>query len=188
LNIGFKRLGSVWSGIKISGKIRKAIPAKLKVLLQKEIGSRCPFCANEDVEHFNVHHIDGDRSNDHPGNLIMICPICHSKIHNGDIAEPTVRQRKLYLQNTRMGAAQTMRKVINFHSRVHGSVVGDHNTVTIKISKKSVNKYPDGCIGSDVIKNAYISYLITRYHEYKEYEVGKENMIYRIFPAALKSV
>jgi hypothetical protein len=81
-------------------------------------------------------------------------------------------------------------KVINFHSEVNKSIVGDNNQVTININKlpkkTSRNKYPEGCIGHDVIKDIYISYLIDRYHEFKEFEVGKEHMNYAIFPSNLK--
>lgn len=82
-------------------------------------------------------------------------------------------------------------KVINFHSRVDKTIVGDNNKVTININKitkkSSKSKYPEGCIGYDVIKANYIGYLITRYHEYKEYEVGKTNMNYKWFPSQLKN-
>lgn len=82
-------------------------------------------------------------------------------------------------------------KVINFHSRVGNAVVGDNNKVTIKnvIPKKTTKiKYPEGCIGYDNIKGNYIGYLITRYHEYKEYEVGKANMNYARFGSDLKRI
>ena len=29
----------------------------------------------------HVHHIDGDRNNNHPDNLILLCPQCHSARH-----------------------------------------------------------------------------------------------------------
>lgn len=68
-------------------KIRKRIPQENKVRaeLQKEINSICPFCKNDDVGHFEIHHIDEDPSNNKINNLILICPICHSKITKGDI-------------------------------------------------------------------------------------------------------
>lgn len=62
--------------------------------LQKEIGSMCPFCPDDDVGHFEVHHIDGDRSNDSMDNLLMLCKKCHSKITKGEIAEEKVRRKK----------------------------------------------------------------------------------------------
>ena len=73
---------------------RKSIPYKTKALLQKEINSKCPFCLNQDVDHFQVHHIDENPENNKYDNLIMICPNCHSKITKGDIFEETVMNRK----------------------------------------------------------------------------------------------
>tara|TARA_R110002072_G_scaffold287464_6_gene453186 strand:- start:2628 stop:3380 length:753 start_codon:yes stop_codon:yes gene_type:complete len=69
---------------------RKYIPEKVKRILQKEINSECPFCDNTDVDHFQVHHIDEDSSNDFPDNLLMLCAICHSKITKGDITQAEV--------------------------------------------------------------------------------------------------
>lgn len=77
---------------------RKSIPYKTKSLLQKEINSICPFCANPDVEHFHVHHIDENPSNNSQDNLIMLCPNCHSKITKGDIPNQEVIDRKKKLK------------------------------------------------------------------------------------------
>lgn len=51
--------------IKASKKYRKSIPQhnKVRAELQKEINSRCPFCNNDDVGHFEIHHIDENPSN-----------------------------------------------------------------------------------------------------------------------------
>ena len=67
------------------------------------------------------------------------------------------------------------------------AIVGDNNNISIKQTKKTVKqKYPEGCIGFDTIKANYIGHLIKRYNEYKEYEVGKENMNYAAFSSHLK--
>ena len=79
-------------------KPRKAIPAKTKSLLQKEINSVCPFCSNEDVEHFQIHHIDENPINNEFINLLMLCPNCHSKITKGDITEEIVIKTKMRLK------------------------------------------------------------------------------------------
>lgn len=65
---------------------RKSIPYKTKALLQKEISSKCPFCGNNDVDHFQIHHIDENAENNLIENLLMLCPTCHSKITKGDIS------------------------------------------------------------------------------------------------------
>lgn len=83
------------------GKKRKTIPAKTKTLLQKEINSRCPFCSNEEVGHFQIHHIDDNPENNEFANLLMLCAHCHSKITKGDIARNAVIQMKASLSNTK---------------------------------------------------------------------------------------
>ncbi|KYG72176.1 HNH endonuclease [Roseivirga ehrenbergii] len=68
-------------------KQRKSIPQLIKKrsILQKEIESRCPICNSDDPEHFQIHHIDEDPSHNAIGNLILVCPTCHSKITKGDL-------------------------------------------------------------------------------------------------------
>lgn len=60
---------------------RTTIPQenRIKAELQKEIGSRCPFCPSEDVGHFEIHHIDENPKNHNYNNLILLCRHCHSK-------------------------------------------------------------------------------------------------------------
>lgn len=74
--------------------IRKTIPYKIKALLQKEINSKCPFCDNKDVGHFQIHHIDENPSNNEFDNLLMLCPICHSKITKKEMTTKDVRSIK----------------------------------------------------------------------------------------------
>ena len=78
-------------------KPRKSIPNKTRSILQKEIKSQCPFCPNEDVEHFQVHHIDKNPMNNELENLLMLCPTCHSKITKGDIKYDSVIKVKSQL-------------------------------------------------------------------------------------------
>tara|TARA_R110002126_G_scaffold57927_7_gene153254 strand:- start:5514 stop:6341 length:828 start_codon:yes stop_codon:yes gene_type:complete len=87
---------------KLSKKKRRiAIPQKNKIRaeLQKEIGSICPFCPNEDVGVFQIHHIDEDPSNNKFINLLLLCPTCHSKITKEDISKQDVIDKKLNLRN-----------------------------------------------------------------------------------------
>lgn len=169
-------------------KKRSRIPqgAKIRAQLQKEICSICPFCGNDDVGHFQIHHIDEIPSNNEIENLLLLCPNCHSKITKGDIPQVEVWKRKIQLAH---GAEKISEKakVVQFNSYVGNAVVGDNNRVTVNQQKKKiVNKYPDGTIGSDRDKTNYISYLISRYNEFKEYEVGKGNVRYGVFGARLK--
>lgn len=168
--------------------VRKKVPEKLRAVLQQEIGSTCPFCSNIEVGHFQVHHIDENPDNNSDENLLMLCSICHSKITKGDISSNEVKGVKRTLINYRnLKATQQSNQTNNFSGHVVQPVFGSGNTINNVISQKPAkNKYPQGCIGFDIFKSNYISYLIDRFHEYKEWDVGKENMRYPLFPSQLK--
>lgn len=167
-------------------KKRVPVQPKIKALLQQEVDSKCPFCENGDVDHFETHHIDENPSNNDFANLLFLCPICHSKITKGDITKKEVSRLKSNLTARREERNTMPGKVINFRARVENAVVGDNNRVTFNVRKPVKNKYPEGSIGFHNYKANYVSYLVGRYHEYKEYEVGKENMRYGIFLSGIK--
>jgi hypothetical protein len=78
-------------------KMRKKPSAKIRYRLQKEVNSKCPFCDDQDVEYFDVHHIDEDSSNTVEHNLILICKKCHAKIGEGKITKEQVVEKKTNL-------------------------------------------------------------------------------------------
>lgn len=50
----------------------------------REYKVECAICNwNEDKDVLEVHHIDGDRTNNEVKNLIILCPICHRKLTTG---------------------------------------------------------------------------------------------------------
>ena len=85
-------------------KQRKNIPqlVKKRSILQKEVESKCPICDSNDVEHFQIHHIDENPSNNDLSNLILICPTCHSKITKGDLDRTYVEQLKFQVSNIKL--------------------------------------------------------------------------------------
>jgi hypothetical protein len=170
-------------------KNRTNIPKvnKIRAELQKEISSICPFCDNSDVGHFEIHHIDENPANNEIDNLILLCPICHSKITKGDIGQIEVFKKKISIIQQKDTKRNSAHSAINFNSKVDNAIVGDNNKISINQSKKTVKqKYPEGCIGFDTVKANYIGYLIKRYNEYKEYEVGKGQVNYAAFSSHLK--
>jgi hypothetical protein len=169
-------------------KARKRIPQenKIRAELQKEINSLCPFCENADVGHFEIHHIDEDPSNNDTGNLLLLCPICHSKITKGDITQLETLKKKISLMKNSVISKEVGQKIVNFNSKIGNAIVGDNNKISIKQPKIVKQKYPEGCIGFDSTKANYISHLIKRFNEYKEYEVGKGQVNYAIFSSHLK--
>jgi hypothetical protein len=69
-----------WKG----GKNLEPYPMEWKRSLKRAIRERdhymCQICnALQDDKGFHVHHIDYDKMNCDPENLILLCPSCHSK-------------------------------------------------------------------------------------------------------------
>ncbi|HWZ22026.1 MAG TPA: hypothetical protein VNW06_05195, partial [Cytophagaceae bacterium] len=52
---------------------------------------------NDDVGHFEIHHIDKNTSNNQLPNLLLLCPLCHSKIEKDDISHNEVVKIKARL-------------------------------------------------------------------------------------------
>ncbi|WP_157575373.1 HNH endonuclease signature motif containing protein [Haloferax sp. Q22] len=45
-----------------------------------ELEKECAVCGSE--ENIHSHHIDGDRDNNSPDNLITLCASCHREVHS----------------------------------------------------------------------------------------------------------
>jgi len=161
-------------------KNRKKIPIKISKLLQKEINSKCPFCNNEDVGHFQIHHIDGNPQNNQDINLMMLCPICHSKITKGDIEEEKVLNKKIelikgYSENKIDTNARTT-NIMNINSGVHKSILANQlytNNINIKGKTKPKLNHPEGSIGANLTMRNYVKHLIDRYQDYMKNDLTK---------------
>lgn len=133
------------------------------------------------------HHIDENPENNDLANLLMLCPTCHLKITKGDISRSDVENTKNLVVVGKQSGETKMGNVINFNDKIGSTVVGDNNKVTVNVKQKTKkSKYSAGSLGANNDKTNYISYLITRYHEYKKWEVGKKKMNYAIFQSGLK--
>lgn len=163
---------------------------KLKARLLQDSNSKCAFCDFNDAGLLEFHHIDNNRTNTIFENLIAVCPTCHSKITYNEISRAEVENQKQNLKQKKM-SSNSKESSTSFQvnaENISNSVLGNNNKVTVNVKKQVVSKakYKEGELGFDFIKTNYISHLITRYNEYKANEIGKENMKYGIFQAALK--
>jgi 5-methylcytosine-specific restriction endonuclease McrA len=83
-------------GKKITTIEKYALPAwkelRDRVLLRD--GHACAICSGTETLH--IHHIDGDNTNDEPGNLITLCPCCHSRVHS-ELKKPGGRSRVMHV-------------------------------------------------------------------------------------------
>jgi len=80
--------------------MRRKVKSKIKAELQKECNSECPFCGDQNVGCFEIHHIDHNSSNSlDPDNLLLLCPTCHTKVEKGYISYEAVVTRKEELKH-----------------------------------------------------------------------------------------
>jgi len=52
------------------------------ILLKTKIANECFFCSNKNTQVLVAHHIDQNRKNNKPKNLIWLCRNCHHLVHN----------------------------------------------------------------------------------------------------------
>ena len=174
-------------------KPRKNPSQRMRALLQQEIESRCPFCQSEDVDTFQVHHINEQPDDDRFENLLMVCPTCHSKITAGTIPCNTIYAKKyelmmLVLQGKDKASGGKVSSVVNVSELsikdVGVAVVGSNNKITTNTIKRKVVKYPPDSIGGDSIKANYVDHLIKRYNEFASWQ--RTDFKYPAFNAHLK--
>jgi len=71
---------------------RPRIPTAIHREVKIEARFSCIACA-ERVS-FNTHHIDGNRENNNPENLALLCANCHGMVHDGKISAQDLRECK----------------------------------------------------------------------------------------------
>ena len=150
-------------------KNRPRLPSRLEKQIYQEANSRCGFCPEHEIASLQVHHLDGDPSNNTPGNLLLVCATCHTKITGGVISEADARTKKrelewLYGQRTvRQPSAAVSVSVTN--STFRGDIA--QNLTKIVTPRTPRTAHPQGSVGADLRKKGYIDYLLTRYFEFR---------------------
>ena len=84
----------------------------------------CGRCEDELLEHFEVHHIDGDVSNNSVENLIGLCQVCH---------------------NLREGKRASVRKTSHLIGQFSGEVIEHRNAVPVCRSREEYSEYVESC-------------------------------------------
>jgi hypothetical protein len=160
-------------------KQRKSVSALTSKKLYQEANNRCPFCCVADVAVLEIHHIDGDPSNNKIENLIVVCGNCHSKITRGEISPADVHAKKMELFWTHRASPRRSEKSPRQSVNVNAASVSDSiiaNTVTFGHKRSPRMQYPVDSIGADTIKKGYIDYLIKRYYDYRQADASYGNL------------
>jgi len=79
-------------GTKQYGGPRPHIPMSIQREVKIEARFSCIVCS-ERVS-IVLHHIDGDRENNKPENIAVLCPTCHAMAHDGKISAKDLKQCK----------------------------------------------------------------------------------------------
>ncbi|MCH6255583.1 HNH endonuclease [Puniceicoccaceae bacterium K14] len=155
-------------------KKRINVPVKLRNRLFDEVQSKCPNpkCDKVGISTLEVHHMDGDPSNNDERNLLAICSNCHTEAEKGLISHADLDLWKRMLVSgyhphpLAMGAPSRDRAGFNIGAN-YGQVAGTiNNTVKQEKSTKGRVILP-GSIGSDPGKYNYMEYLIKRLADFR---------------------
>ncbi|RYY26142.1 MAG: HNH endonuclease [Sphingomonadales bacterium] len=80
---------------------RPSIPAGVARLVLVEAGHACAVKECRDHTYIELHHIDENRENNNPANLIVLCDRHHKMAHAGKIDRMALRMYKDLLANSR---------------------------------------------------------------------------------------
>jgi len=73
-----------WKKAQKAAKARRVVlnwPALRKTIMERD-GFVCRICGADPCEvRMHVHHVDWDRTNNKPRNLVTLCSDCHGAIH-----------------------------------------------------------------------------------------------------------
>ncbi len=152
-------------------KKRIAIPKQTEKRAFQEVGSACAFCRESEIASLQVHHIDGDPSNNDLENLIVVCSNCHGKITEGVTSQADVMMQKRMVQAGALGdtskpAGNSVTVNVSNESSFKGDVANTINKFTSPKAPKI--QHPEGSIGANLEMKGYIDYLITRYFDFRK--------------------
>ncbi len=148
---------------------RRNIPGRLRLAIFQETFSKCPFCGLEKIGSLEVHHINGNHSDNTPENLIAVCASCHAQISKGLIEEKKVVETKAKLQN---GIDPFPKKsvsdgdTVNMNITTNNGIIANH--LTIHGKQKTGRITLPGSIGTDLKKYNYVEYLIKQLSDFRE--------------------
>jgi hypothetical protein len=139
----------------------------------QQAGSVCGFCPEHEIAALQVHHIDGNPSNNMLENLLVVCATCHTKITRGVISEADVRTKK---REVEWGHHQ--RTVVAPPAAVSVNITGStfkgdiaQNMTKIVTPRTPRTAHPPGSLGADIRRKGYIDYLLAQYFEFRKADI-----------------
>jgi len=162
-------------------KGRKDVPKSTQKKLFQEAQSKCMICVNDDVSVLEIHHMIpyAENPGHDPAHMLVLCSNCHAKADRGEIPREILyaaknKSRRIIPFPTKKSSegriAVTGNGNITAGQDIH--VSGDLNIKYPRVKGKS--KPPTiiipGTVGEDPRMYGYLTHLIERYNELKEWE------------------
>jgi len=158
---------------------RKAFTQALQRRVLVEARGQCPWCEKPVVAaEIEIHHIDGDRSNNSFENLLLTCRNHHGQIEAQVIPQWEVRLKKQILSNPavleRLGLEpKSVRLPVTsiVSGDNHGIAALDVHINTLKMSRPASQRRREvtaGLIEANPDMRTYADYLVKRYIDWRK--------------------
>ncbi|KAF1074808.1 hypothetical protein MKMG_01881 [Methanogenium sp. MK-MG] len=122
-------------------KTRHALTPAKKVKIKTALGNKCEKCRKKfPVRNLKVHHIEeaakasGTKDLNTPGNLLVLCSICHDDVHDKPIPKST---QKGWIKKRSESAKKEIRSILRNRPKVTD---GNSSPVKIRVPKISQPK------------------------------------------------
>lgn len=176
---------------------RKVLTKALERKIILEANGQCPWCQKKVVAaEVEIHHIDEDRSNNSPENLILVCRNHHGQIGARLIPEWEVKLKKQILCNPgtleRLGLTkkqETPPPASPVVGRDNSGIAGNQvniGTVNLRNGGKGKRSVTPGLIEADPDMRTYATYLVGRYIKWRQNGASKDKR--KFFPGSAHGI
>ena len=123
-------------------KVRTPRPAENERLVKVQAGYRCSVWGCGGTSGLTFHHIDGNPSNHDPGNLLLLCAVCHARATCGEIDRKACRMMKRDLE-TRHASPSELRQVKDEIISEMRKLVGSQDVARPLLQEDKGTRCPD---------------------------------------------
>lgn len=123
--------------------LRPHIPNSVQQDVRIEARFACVVCKNEAA--IELAHVDGDRTNNSPDNLVVLCPNHHTLYDNGKIKRIEIKKLKAQAKEENDVLSKLKQQLEYLQSSAQISVSGEYARIKIKY-QNLLNNYSDKLI------------------------------------------
>lgn len=113
--------------------MRTAVPEEIKSEILSRTNNRCCVCQTPFVQ---LHHIDGNPSNNDIDNIAPLCPNCHGQAHSKSMLTTNLTAARLkvlrdrwysYCENRKEGSGISANALLKLKNLIHSLGSADHS-------------------------------------------------------------